>query len=118
MIQKPLDIGLPMERRRCRRPFSGLAGLLVYGPCDTALDCDIVDLDAAGARIRLPLPPRIMPTDVRLLLPGSAIAYEATLAWRRGATIGLAFDRRHDLTVECQPAVATLRAFCLTSAFS
>ena len=118
MIQKPLDIGLPMERRRCRRPFSGLAGLLVYGPCDTALDCDIVDLDAAGARIRLPLPPRIMPTDVRLLLPGSAIAYEATLAWRRGATIGLAFDRRHDLTVDCPPAVAALRTFCLTSAFS
>ncbi len=117
MTLRSHDTGLPMERRRRRRQFSGLAGLLVYGPCDAALDCDIVDLDAAGARIRLPLPPRIMPTDVRLLLPGSAIAY-ATVAWRRGATIGLAFDCRHDLTVECPPAVATLKTFCLTSAFS
>jgi hypothetical protein len=116
MTQKPHDIGLPVERRRRRRSLSGLAGLLVYGPPDASLDCDIIDLDTTGARIRLSLAPRFMPTDFRLLLPGSAIAYDATLAWRRGTTVGLAFGRRHDLKVDCPPAVAALRPFCPTSA--
>ncbi len=112
MTQKPHDIGLPAERRRRRRRGCGLAGLLVHGPRDAALDCGIVDLDATGARIRLVAAPTIMPTEVRLLLPGSAVVYEATLAWRRGATCGLTFDRRHDLMTDCPPTVAALRTLC------
>ena len=116
MTQKPHDTGLPVERRRRRRPSCGLAGLLVHGPRDAALDCEIIDLDATGARIRFGAAPVVMPTDCRLLLPGSAVVYEATVAWRRGATAGLAFDRRHDLTTDCPPAVAALRTFCPTAA--
>jgi hypothetical protein len=105
-----------VERRERKRSGSGLPGLLVHGPRDAALDCDIIDLDAKGARVRLRPAPAVLPTDFRLLLPGSAVAYEARLAWRRGATCGLAFDRRHDLMTDCPPAVAALRSLCPTTA--
>jgi hypothetical protein len=116
MTQKPHDIGLPMERRKRRRSGSSLSGLMVHGPRDAALDCDIIDLDAKGARVRLRPAPAVLPTDFRLLLPGSAVVYDARLAWRRGATCGLAFDQRHDLTADCPPAVAALRSLCPNAA--
>lgn len=116
MTQKPHDTGLPVERRKRRRPGCGLSGLLVHGPRDAALDCDVIDLDGTGARVRLRPAPVALPTDCRLLLPGSAVVYEARLAWRRGATCGLAFDARHDLLADCPPAVAALRSLCPTAA--
>jgi hypothetical protein len=105
-----------VERRERRRSGSGLAGLVVHGSRNAVLDCDIIDLDAKGARVRLRPAPAILPTEFRLLLPGSAVAYEARLAWRRGATCGLAFEQRHDLLADCPPAVAALRSLCPTAA--
>lgn len=116
MTQKPHGIGLPVERRERKRSGSGLSGLLVHGPRDAVLDCDILDLDGKGARVRLKPAPVVLPTDCRLLLPGSAVVYEARLAWRRGATCGLAFDSRHDLTADCPPEVAAMRSLCPTAA--
>lgn len=60
------------------------------------IPCIITNMDSAGARLTLSAQ-RPLPTDVRLVLPGSAVAFDATIRWRRGLACGLTFLARHDL---------------------
>ena len=112
MSAHPDALGLPVERRHGRRPSCRIPGLLIAGTSAAPLSCDVVDLDATGAHIRLRKAPVMLPVSLRLLLPGSAVVYDATLAWRRGGDCGLAIAGRHDLAEACPPDLTPLLTLC------
>jgi len=59
--------------------------------------CRIVNLDAAGAQVRLE-GAKLLPTHLTLTLPlhPGAVTYRATLLWRRGNLIGLELGDRQE----------------------
>lgn len=87
----------PPERRRGRKRLSCRHdAILDLGEHLPGLPCVVTDLDSNGARLTLAAP-RPLPTDVRLLLPTSRVAFQATIRWRRGQVCGVTFLDRRDL---------------------
>src|SRR5215472_808538 len=86
-----------VDSRNSQRKRTLFKGVLSYGQnCAFTVDCVIADISEAGARVQLqPGPP--VPTDVYLVHLRERVAYEATVAWRRGNDLGLRLGTRHDL---------------------
>ena len=73
-----------------------LAGKVIYGDPPLSLDCSVADLSTKGARIRLDGPEPLM-APIYLIVIRQDLAFLAHEEWRKGATIGLSFDRAFDL---------------------
>ncbi|HRD47498.1 MAG TPA: hypothetical protein PLF78_13565 [Caulobacter sp.] len=77
------------ERRRQRRQRVWLAGELHAGG-RTLATCQVQNLDAAGAQVRLD-GPCLLPVKFDLALPAAETQRQATILWRRGLLVGLRF---------------------------
>ncbi|MBI5939349.1 MAG: hypothetical protein HY859_02880 [Caulobacterales bacterium] len=89
-------VARPPERRRRARPSCHHAAMIRLGEQGPDIPCIVTNMDFAGARLTLSAQ-RPLPTDVRLVLIRSAVAFDATIRWRRGLACGLTFLARHDL---------------------
>jgi hypothetical protein len=85
----------PKDRAEPRRRVL-LAGRIVYGPAEMTVDCAIVDLSQAGARVRL-AGAQLLGEPIYLVNLSHGYAYKARQAWRRGDLLGLAFTEHYDL---------------------
>jgi hypothetical protein len=85
-----------VERRGVLRQRTLLAGRLAYGDPAVTLSCGIRNLSSTGAQIELE-GFILLPASLRLLLPREGVAHDATIVWRRGLRMGLAFGDAHDL---------------------
>ena len=79
-----------------------ISGKLVSGDGVNAFDCFIIDFSDTGARVRVSEYGDI-PEKVFLVHPQKRTAYRATVAWRRGDTLGLKLAKVYDLR-ETTPA--------------
>ena len=75
-----------------------LGGKLIYGDPPLSLDCAVADLSRSGARIRLE-GPEPLKNPIYLVVIRQGLAFLAKEEWRKGATIGLSFDRAFDLKI-------------------
>jgi hypothetical protein len=70
------------------------------------MDCLIRDISPTGARLELSGAATI-PDRFTLLVPQTGKTFEATIKWRRGDEVGVAFESGQD-----QPAPVTTRRAC------
>lgn len=101
------------ERRSKARQRVLLSGVLTHGPAGMTLDCAVRDLSDTGARIRLTAPEDIWPPAALLILKTDQ-AYEARVAWRRDADIGLEFIRPLDVEHPVTELEKTLRRLMMS----
>jgi len=94
-IDRRSKTALVAGRRRARRPAL-LTGTLVFGDGALTLDCTIRNHSDAGARVRAAAP-YAGPAELHLMHMRAGVAYEARVAWRRGAELGLEFVGKFDL---------------------
>lgn len=80
------------DRRPKTRKRTLLGGLVSFSDGAECFDCRIKDLSDSGARITFPAD-RPAPNIVYLINIRDAVAYEATIVWRKGAEGGLKFLR-------------------------
>ena len=81
------------ERRRFLRKRTSTSSCIVYGIENLIVDCTIRDFGEAGARISV-INSQSVPDSIMLLEPSSFMAFDATVKWRYGNLLGLAFDRK------------------------
>lgn len=98
-----------VERRSAARQRTLLAGRLSYGDPAVVIGCGVRNLSPFGASIELEGPVLLVPP-LRLMLPRDAAAYDATIIWRRGPRIGLAFGHAHDLRNPVDQQLRVLQA--------
>jgi hypothetical protein len=96
-------------RRGDLRARSLLTGKIVIGDATVSHDCVVRNLSARGARVRLAGAVNL-PGTVSLLVVREGLLFDATIAWRRGEQIGLAFTGQHDLRTDADPAHRGARA--------
>lgn len=84
------------QRPRAHRPRVLLGGKLVFGNATQSADCTIRDLSDTGAKIRLG-PDLPIGGEVWLIVLTTGLAWRASVAWRRGAEMGLRFLEQVDL---------------------
>ena len=96
-------------RRAGARARSLLTGKIVIGDGAVSHDCVIRNFSARGARVRLAGTINL-PSAVALLVVKEGLLFDATVAWRRGEQIGLAFSGQHDLRTDVDPAHRGARA--------
>lgn len=99
----------PVERRSVQRQRTLLAGRLSVGEPAVTVPCGIRNLGPGGALIELQSPV-LLAGPLRLLLAREGVVYGASVIWRRGLKIGLAFDEIHDLSQVVDPQVRILQA--------
>jgi hypothetical protein len=80
------------ERRRSERQRSLLRGRVYFNNGRCSLDCLVRDISYEGARIAFSDPVNI-PDVIRLAIPKQQRMMDATVRWRRGLTIGVAFTQ-------------------------
>ncbi|HEY9219136.1 MAG TPA: hypothetical protein VIO94_13890 [Phenylobacterium sp.] len=86
-----------VEGRSGSRRRTLLRGRICWGPhAAISADCTIRDLSADGAQLRLSSAQPI-PQTFSLIHVTEGVAYEASLAWRRGDLAGVKFSASHDL---------------------
>jgi hypothetical protein len=98
-----------VARRASPRARSLLTGKIVIDDASVSHDCVIRNLSAKGARVRLAGAINL-PGAVGLLVVKEGLLFDATIAWRRGEQIGLAFTGQHDLRTDADPAHRGARA--------
>ncbi len=97
------------DRRRAPRQRTLLAARFSYGePAQTAA-CGVRNLSPAGALVELEGHVLLVPP-FRLLLARTGTVYDATLVWRHGLRLGVAFTGAHDLTQPVDRQVQMLQA--------
>ena len=96
-------------RRANPRARSLLTGKIVIGDGDVSHDCVVRNLSAKGARVRMAGAINL-PSTFSLLVVREALLFDASIAWRRGEQIGLAFSGQHDLRTDVDPAHRGARA--------
>lgn len=97
-------------RRVDLRARSLMTGRIVVGDCEAVVDCVIRNLSLRGARVRVPRSVDL-PKLVGLVIVREGIYCEASVAWRRGDQVGLAFRARRDLKKNTiDPALRRVRA--------
>jgi len=85
------------ERRRHPRHRALLAAKICYGQrYAMSVDCTVRSLSAGGANLRV-LPTHPLPAEFVLLIVGEGVAYDATIAWRRGDLVGVSLGEPVDL---------------------
>ena len=94
------------------RTRTWLRGKVVFGLGARSLDCAIRDLSQTGAKIRLG-GAEALPQRVWLLHISQGLAFEARVAWMRGADIGLAFSQARNLSEDRSPEFKALRQLWL-----
>ena len=87
------------ERRRLLRKRTSISSCIVYGAENLIVDCIIRDFGEAGARISVANSSSV-PDSIMLLEPSSFMAFDATVKWRYGNLLGLAFDRKVSIASE------------------
>jgi hypothetical protein len=91
-------------------------GRICWGPHATlSIDCTIRDLSESGAQLRVPAA-QAMPSSFTLIHILEGIAYEASLAWRRGDLAGVKFAATHDLKKPGEPQMFDVRQIWLALA--
>ena len=96
-------------RRADLRARSLLTGKIIIGDASASHDCVVRNLSAKGARVRLAGAVNL-PGAVSLLVVREGLLFDATIAWRRGEQLGLAFTGQHDLRNDDDPAHRGARA--------
>lgn len=99
----------PVQRRHADRKRSLLAGKLTNEDASLTVDCTIRDLSDTGALVELAAP-EMLPRTLRLMLIRDGVLWDAEVAWRRGARLGLILGERHDLKSSVDPELRALRA--------
>jgi hypothetical protein len=107
------DTGLPpgsFEERRAHPRFTiDAPGRLFYGPgLGMWADCLIKDISQGGAKLRVD---EVFDLPLRLVLLhfNENAVFEARRRWRRWDTVGLMFERRHELETLTDPKLAGVR---------
>ena len=80
------------ERRRDIRHRAFLAGKLYFNDRLNVVDCTIRDISDNGARLYIPQTV-LIPDMVELHIPQKDQAWKALVTWRRGAEIGVEYQR-------------------------
>jgi hypothetical protein len=96
-------------RRASPRARSLLTGKIVIGDGSVSHDCVIRNFSAKGARVKLAGAINL-PGALALMVVKEGLLFDATVAWRRGEQIGLAFSGQHDLRTDTDPAHRGARA--------
>jgi hypothetical protein len=96
-------------RRADLRARSLLTGKILIGDGAVSHDCVIRNFSAKGARVRLAGAINL-PGAVSLMVVKEGLLFDATIAWRRGEQIGLAFSGQYDLRKDVDPAHRGARA--------
>ena len=96
-------------RRAGARARSLLTGKIIFGDGRISFDCVIRNLSAKGARVRISRAVDLSGAN-GLLFIKEGLLFDATIAWRRGDQIGLAFSGQHDLRGDVDPAHRVVRA--------
>lgn len=98
------------ERRALVRQRTLLRGRICYGPKHViSVDCGIRNLTTRGAMLRVPAD-QALPPNFALLHVSEGAAFDACLTWRRGDTLGVRFEGRHDLRGAVDDDLKALRA--------
>ena len=101
---------VPVERRALVRQRTFLGGRICYGPKHViSVECGIRNLTSRGAMLRVPAD-QPLPPAFTLLHVSEAVAFDARLTWRRGETLGVSFEGRHDLRGSVDEEFKALRA--------
>ena len=104
------------DSRAGSRKRTLLRGRICWGPhAAISTDCTIRDISETGAQLRVPAT-QALPNEFALIHVLDGIAYQATLAWRRGDLAGVHFEARHDLRVAGAPELFHLRQIWLALA--
>ena len=98
-----------VERRAEYRIRTLIYGKLIIGDGLASLDCVVRDRSTGGAQVRV-LGTEEPPPTVRLLLITEGLLFDATVVWRRGDKIGLAFSGHHDLRHDDDPSLTAVHA--------
>lgn len=99
-----------VERRAALRRRTLLRGRLCFGPHHViSIDCGIRNLSENGAQVRVP-PHQPLPAAVTLLHIAEALAFDASVTWRRGDLVGLRFSGSHNLRDNAADEFRSLRA--------
>ncbi|MET0294740.1 MAG: hypothetical protein ABW042_06940 [Phenylobacterium sp.] len=103
------DAPVTTDSRSGARRRTLLRGRICWGPKGAlSVDCSIRNISEAGAQLRVAAV-QALPQTFTLIHVLDGVAYEATLAWRRGDLAGARFTARHDLKRPGDPAVLHLR---------
>ena len=95
------------ERRRSTRDPTYLPGVIYFNHGRNSLSCVVRDYSYEGARIVI-FDPINVPNEVELHIPERNRLVHATVRWRHGNKIGLAFSRQWQGTIRRTPARSTV----------
>jgi hypothetical protein len=98
-----------VERRAEHRIRTLIYGKLIIDDGLASLDCVVRNRSAGGAQVRV-LGAEEPPPTVRLLFITEGLLFDATVVWRRGDKIGLAFSGHHDLRHDDDPRLTAIHA--------
>jgi hypothetical protein len=79
------------DHRLSTRHRSLLRGIVYFAGNPCAVDCQVRDLSATGARIEFPSPPASVSDNLELQIPLKALRHPCRVVWRAGREIGVAF---------------------------
>lgn len=79
------------DKRAGERARTFIKGRLMFGAGVMSADCDVRNLSPTGAKIMVDeeIP---IPNEFTLDLPSKSRSFKATVAWRHGDEVGLAFE--------------------------
>jgi hypothetical protein len=98
-----------LERRADDRIRTLVHGKLIIGDGLTSPDCVVRNRSIGGAQVRV-LSAEELPLTVGLLLITEGLLFDATVVWRHGDKIGLAFSGQHDLRHDDDPSLSAVHA--------
>jgi hypothetical protein len=98
-----------VERRHGGRARALLSGKLCFEDATKTIDCVIRNITPGGAMVETPTP-QLVPGRLQLMQVSEGIVWDAEVAWRRGARIGLVLQDRHDLRDTTDKQLRVLRA--------
>jgi hypothetical protein len=98
-----------VERRAEYRIRTLVYGKLLIGDGLAGLDCVVRNRSIGGAQVRV-LGAEELPPTVRLLLITEGLLFDATVLWRRGEMVGLAFAGHYDLRHDDDPSLTAVHA--------
>ena len=78
------------ERRRFKRTKILKAAKIIFGRCESLIDCAVLDLSTGGACIQVENPAAI-PDEVELTFDAARTLRACRVAWRSESRFGVAF---------------------------
>jgi hypothetical protein len=105
----PVHQQTDVERRAEYRIRTLIYGKLIVGDGLANPDCVVRNRSTGGAQVRV-LRGEALPPNVGLLLITEGLLFHATVVWRRGDKIGLAFNGHHDLRHDDDPRLTAVHA--------